>query len=125
MLDILQCLEKRKQMSPFSIEKDELLEEILRSPKKDAVFFITLEGLLLQGAEHEQISRFLSCYHLAGEFSLGRPFISSESHYSLVYAVPHKTDKYKTSVFNGITYESKTMVGCSHALVSPAASARH
>jgi hypothetical protein len=120
MLDILQCLEKRKRMSPFSIEKDEWLEEILRSPKKDAVFFITLEGLFLQETNCEQISRFRSYYHLAGEFSLGRPYISSESHYSLIYAVPHKTDKYKTSVFNGITYESKTMVGCSHALVSPA-----
>lgn len=118
MIDIIECLKKRIEYPLYSGE-DLLLKEAITDQTKPSVALVLLEGFLWHAKELEQVKLFCNKYHIAGEISLGRPYVSSELHFSLVIGTAKKQEKYRTSIYKGLPYREKTMVGMATNLVMP------
>ena len=117
MLDILRLLkEKCEEDNPLR-EDSWCIEKALLT-NEDDIFLILREGYI-QNQETESMQALSEQYFIVEEYALGRPFISSEFHYSLVHARKRKRKKYRVGVFNGATYNTETMVGATSKLVCP------
>lgn len=118
MIDIIECLKKRIEYPLYSGE-DLWLGETINAPSRPYVALVLLEGFLWHAKELEQVKQFCSKYHISGEFSLGRPYVSSELHFSLIIGTEKKSEKYRSSLYRGLPYRERTMVGMASKLVMP------
>lgn len=118
MINVIDCLKKRIEY-PLYPGEDPLLREAIAAPLQPCIALILLEGFLWHAKELEQVKQFCSKYHIAGEISLGRPYVSSELHFSLIIGTAEKPEKYHTSLYKGLPYREKTMVGMASKLVMP------
>ena len=118
MIDVIECLKKRIEYPLYSGE-DLWLQEVIAEPTQSCIAIILQEGYLWHAKEQEQVKQFCSKYHIAGEISLGRPYVSSELHFSLIIGTAERPHKYRTSLFKGLPYRERTMVGIASKLVLP------
>lgn len=117
MIDIFEMLKRKcEDYDPYSDEETSILKSVEKN--EDDVFIILREGYT-QNTELSPMQIFNNKYFIAEEFSLGRPFVTSESHFSLVHARKKKRKKLRVGIFNGATYDSETMVGVSLQLTCP------
>lgn len=110
MVDILELLvEKRECNDPNDYEDYNYILKAVKQSESD-IYIVLKEGIV-QNSELDAIKVLNEQYFVIEEFSLGRPFINSEFHFSLVHARKEKREKYIVGIFNGATYDSDTIVG--------------
>jgi len=117
VIDVLKLLhQKSVDYDPFDYEDSNVQFEV--SENGNDVYFIIKEGLLQNSkAVTDRLSD--KGFFVVEEFSLGRPYVSSEFHFSLVHAKKKRRKKYRVGIFCGATYDTETMVGSVSKLVCP------
>lgn len=118
MIDVIECLKKRIEYPLYSGE-DSWIQKLTDDPIQSQTALILQEGFIWHAKSMEQVKRFCDKYYIAGEISLGRPYVNSELHFSLIVVTAEMPENYRTAIYNGLPYREKTMVGMASKLVMP------